>query len=94
MTGPELPLGEAAASTGRYVQAWFVFVGPDGELSTDRAAPHVSIGATADGRVRLVVPDGLDVAPDVADHVAARITEASQIARSVSANHARGSDRN
>lgn len=64
-----------------YTQAWFVFIDPaHGEMTTDRNAPHIAIGATHAGRVRLVVPDGLDVAPAVAEHVAGRITEAARVA--------------
>jgi len=69
--------GEAA----RYVQAWFVFVGADGELSTDRGAPHLAIGATTEGRIRVRVPEGLDIAPAVADRAAGRIGDAVAIAR-------------
>ena len=64
-----------------FLQAWFLFVGADGELSTDRAAPRITIGATRVGRVRLRVPDGLDLAPDVADKIAGYVGEAALIAR-------------
>jgi hypothetical protein len=69
------------AEAARYVEAWFIFVGPDGELSTDRNAPHVAVGATTEGRVRVRVPEGLDLAPGVAEHVAGRIGEAVLVAR-------------
>jgi hypothetical protein len=73
------------AEAARYAQAWFVFVGPDGELSTDRKAPHISIGATHGGRVRVIVPEGLgDIAPEVAEHVADRIDQAAGIASDLS----------
>ena len=75
-----------------YLQAWFLFIGNDGQLSTDRAAPRVSIGATRAGRVRLVVPDGLDLAPDVAERIAARVAEAARIARNPEARFAPGTD--
>jgi hypothetical protein len=75
---------QGAAEAARYVQAWFVFVGADGNgrLSTDRAARCISIGATHGGRVRVNMPEGLgDIAPEVADRVAGRIAEAAAIAR-------------
>lgn len=63
-----------------YLQAWFLFIGDDGQLSTDRAAARVSVGALRSGRVRLRVPDGLDLAPDVADKIAVYLGEAALIA--------------
>lgn len=64
-----------------YLQAWHLFIGPDGRLSTARDAPRVSVGALRSGRVRLRIPDGLDLAPDVADKIAAHIGEAALIAQ-------------
>src|SRR5712691_764786 len=49
-----------------YLQAWHLFIGEGGQLSTDRAAVRVTVGALRSGRVRLIVPEGLDLAPDVA----------------------------
>jgi hypothetical protein len=68
-----------------YLQGWFLFIEPDGRLSTDRSAARVSIGAMRTGRVRLRVPDGLDLAPDVAEKIAGHITEAVLVARDHSA---------
>jgi hypothetical protein len=76
----------------RYIQAWFVFIGHDGELSTERDAARISIGVTRAGRVRLVVPEGLDVAPDVAERIAARVAEAALIARNPEARFSPGAD--
>jgi hypothetical protein len=65
----------------RWVHAVFLFVGPDGELTTARDAAHVTVGVTAGGRVRLIVPEGLGLPPAVAARVAELITECVQVAR-------------
>lgn len=70
-----------ASQQERYAQAWHLFIGADGELSTDRAASRVTVGATFTGRVRVTVPDGMAIAPDAAEKIAGRITEAARIAR-------------
>lgn len=77
--------GDGAAN---YAEAWFVFVGPDGQLSTDRNAPHIAVGVTAEGRVRVHVPEGLDVSPDVAERIAERIVKAAAVARNPEARFA------
>lgn len=74
----------------RYLQAWFLFVGPDGELSTDRAAARISIGTTHAGRVRVIVPAGIDLAPAVADRIAERVAQAALIARNPDARFTPG----
>lgn len=71
-------MGQADSS---YLQAWHLFIGDDGQLSTDRAAARVTVGALRSGRVRLIVPEGLDLAPDVAAKIAAYVGEAVLIAR-------------
>jgi hypothetical protein len=83
---------EAAGSSRRYVQGWFLFVGPDGELSKALDAARISIGATRAGRVRVTVPEGLDIAPGLADHVARRITDAAREARARAAWFTPGTD--
>jgi hypothetical protein len=67
--------------TGRWIHAVFLFIGPDGELSTARDAAHVTVGVTPGGRVRLAVPEGLGLAPAAAARVAELITECVQVAR-------------
>lgn len=71
--------------TARLVQAWHLFIGPSGELSGDRNAARVTVGAGDDGRVRVIVPDGVALAPGVADRIAMHIVEAAVVARDPSA---------
>lgn len=51
----------------KFVRAWHLFIGADGELSEARGAARVTVGATDAARVRVIVPDGLDLAPAVAE---------------------------
>lgn len=69
----------------RCVQAWHLFIGPDGELSASRNATRITIGADDTGRVRVIVPDGLALAPGIADRIAMHIVEAAVVARDPSA---------
>jgi hypothetical protein len=81
MTTPVPGNGTGQQWPARCVYAVFLFVGPAGELSAARDAARVTVGVTPGGRVRLVVPEGLGLAPAVAARVAGLITECVQVAR-------------
>lgn len=68
------------ATPERYLKAWHLFIAADGEL-TPVGGARVAIGVTHAGRVRVSMPEGLDLAPAAAARLAARVAEAAVIAR-------------
>jgi hypothetical protein len=88
MTLPAPGNGTGQQWQARCVHAVFLFVGPDGELTAARDAAHVTVGVTPGGRVRLLVPDGLGLAPAAAARLAELVAECVQVARDNSARFA------
>lgn len=72
---------EDQADDARYVRAWFLFVSAAGEPSNASSGLRISIGATRAGRVRVIVPNGLMLAPAVAERVGELAVEAARVAR-------------